>query len=107
MEATNTESEYGSEDQHDVNKKPEQETINNKKGEVDIELKNLGPNYSRDPENNNLVYTDPETKDQYILNSDGTDWVLKTARDNSVENQYDFDGTTYFHTNNEFFGTII
>ena len=67
----------------------------------DEELRNLGTDYSRDPESNNLVYTDPQTKVQYVLNPDKTDWILKTDAQNSAEAQYDFDGTTYFHTNSD------
>ena len=102
MEGDNNESEYGSGDTPDVQSAKTEYTnpIDAEHEEVDTELKELGPNYSRDPENNNIVYTDPDTKHQYILNLSKTDWVLKTESD-SVENKYDFDGTTYFHTNND------
>jgi HIV Tat-specific factor 1 len=102
METDNKDSEYGSEDTPDVPiAKTEDTKPNNAEGEeADKELKELGPNYSRDPENNSLVYTDPDSKKQYILNPSKTDWILKTESDN-VENQYDFDGTTYCHTNSD------
>jgi len=102
MEGDTNDSEYGSEYTPGVpSAKIEDPTPNNAEHEeADKELKVLGPNYSRDPENNNLVYTDPDTKNQYILNSSKTDWILKTESIN-VENQYDFDGTTYLHTNSD------
>ena len=93
-------SEYGSQDEITSNEKADSLGHNSlaKHDELDNELKALGPEYSRDPENNGLIYTDSSTKIQYVLNSDKTDWVLKNESGSSLENQYDFDGSTYVHT---------
>ena len=98
------ESEYGANDGHNVpgekNIAKDHNHLEEQKG-IDQEIRDLGPNYSRDPENDNLVYTDPDTKTQYILNSDKTDWILKSDCDNSSNTNYDFDGNTYYHTNSD------
>ena len=52
------------------------------------------PNYSYDSEGV-LVYTDPTSKQEYILNADKSDWIPKPAK---ADNNYDFDGTTYSYT---------
>ena len=95
--STNKKSNINGSKPHTDDQEPNKADHENK----DEELRNLGTDYSRDPESNNLVYTDPQTKVQYVLNSDKTDWILKTDAQNSAEPQYDFDGTTYFHTNSE------
>ena len=66
--------------------------------EPDDQLKELGPDYSRDPKTNDIIYTDPLNKMQYVLNSNKTDWVMKSETGDSAENKYDFDGSTYIHT---------
>ena len=94
--------EYGSPTEATVtDSKTENMKSDVKKDVIDKELNDLGPDYSKDPKNNQLIYTDPESKVQYVLNSNKTDWVLKDKSDNNEENQYDFDGTTYFHTNSD------
>ena len=102
MERKN-DSEYGTEKKNEIkNSKYEDAKDNTSDGSelIDKELNELGQDYSRDPYDNNLIYTDPESKTQYVLNSDKTDWVLKD-KSNNTESQYDFDGTTYFHTNDK------
>ena len=94
-------SEYGTEKKNEIkNSKYEDAKDNTSNGSElnDKELNELGQDYSRDPYDNSLIYTDPQSKIQYVLNSDKTDWVLKD-KSNNTESQYDFDGTTYFHTN--------
>jgi len=61
----------------------------------DEELKRLGANYKRDSGNGELIYVDPSTKAEFVLNKDKTDWIPKEQRD---QRDYDFDGKTYYHT---------
>ena len=98
----NVDSEYGSKE-IGTNEESKNDMNNGNKNtieEKDKELTDLGPDYSRDPNDNSIIYTDPESKIQYVLNSEKTDWVLKDKSE-STENDYEFDGTTYFHTNND------
>ena len=94
-------SEYGTEKKNEIKNSTYEDGKDNTSNDseiIDKELNELGQGYSRDPYDNSLIYTDPESKIQYVLNSDKTDWVLKD-KSNNTESQYDFDGTTYFHTN--------
>ena len=45
----------------------------------DPELARLGPDYRRDPVDGGLVYVDPTTKQEFVLNADKTDWVPKNT----------------------------
>lgn len=53
-------------------------------GGEDEEIARLGPNYRRDPATNGLVYVDPQTKQEFVLNADKTDWVPKTTADGTL-----------------------
>ena len=46
----------------------------------------------KDPTRKILIYTDPSSKQEFVLNKSGSDWVPRT------EENYDFDGSTYTHT---------
>ena len=41
-----------------------------------------------------MIYTDPSSKVEYVLDASGTNWVLKSE----AENKYKFDGKTYLYT---------
>ncbi len=45
-------------------------------------------------ESGTMIYTDPTSKVEYVLDSSGTNWVLKSE----AENKYKFDGKTYLYT---------
>ena len=55
---------------------------------------------TRPEDTQELVYVDPQTKQEFVLNHDKTDWVPKgTAPAQASENKdYEFDGKTYLHT---------
>ena len=59
----------------------------------DEELKRLGSDYKRDPVSRELIYVDPVSKSEYVLNEDKTQWVPKETKQD-----YEFDGSTYLHT---------
>ena len=52
-----------------------------------------GECYHYENEGTLLVYTDPTTQAQYILNEDKSDWIPREKKEN--DNQYKFDGKTY------------
>ena len=56
----------------------------------DEEISRLGPNYRRDPGTQGLVYTDPQTGQELVLNADKTDWVPRTATSSSSEGQCNY-----------------
>ena len=66
---------------------------------VNEEKQDYGPDYSYDP-SGTLIYTNPESKQQFVLNEAKTDWVPKDGTGESAmatgdEKKYDFDGETY------------
>ncbi len=48
-----------------------------------------------------LIYTDPNTKKEFVLNRQQTEWISKEAEDNGDPSQYDFDGETYRYEDKE------
>ena len=63
--------------------------------EEEEKKQDFGPDYSYDA-SGTLVYTNPESKQQFVLNEAKTDWLPKgDAKDDAKENKYDFDGETY------------
>ena len=52
------------------------------------ETNSMGADYSKDKTTNEIVYTCPLTKIEYVLNSDKTGWVLRPGKPH-------FDGSTY------------
>lgn len=51
------------------------------------------PEYKTDPKTGDLIYEDPVSKIVYVLDKKTNSWKQK------LDNDYDFDGKTYFHTN--------
>ena len=50
-----------------------------------------------------MVYTDPVSKVEYVLDPSGSNWILKSAEsgpefDSGSGSKYKFDGTTYTYT---------
>ena len=67
------------------------------------EKQDFGPDYSYDS-SGTLIYTNPESKQQFVLNEAKTDWVPKdgsaaapaeAASIRDEKDKYDFDGETY------------
>ena len=54
----------------------------------------LGPDYHKDPTTGELVYVDPVSKVEYVLNEDKSGWIPKKT-------DYEFDGNTYTHTDDK------
>ena len=52
------------------------------------------PEYKTDPKTGDLIYEDPKTKAVYILDKATNSWKPRNE-----DKDYEFDGTTYFHTN--------
>lgn len=45
-------------------------------------------------ENGIMIYTDPSTKTEYVLDPSGSNWIARSES----ESKYDFDGKTYLYT---------
>ena len=65
----------------------------------DERQQDFGPDYSYDP-GGTLIYTNPESKQQFVLNEAKTDWVPKDGSGGGVgaaaeKDKYAFDGETY------------
>ena len=67
------------------------------------EKQDFGPDYSYDS-SGTLIYTNPDSKQQFVLNEAKTDWVPKdgsaaapaeAASTGDEKDKYDFDGETY------------
>ena len=64
------------------------------------EKQDFGPDYSYDP-SGTLIYTNPESKQQFVLNEAKTDWVPRDGSGGgggggaAEKDKYDFDGKTY------------
>ncbi len=60
-----------------------------------------GPEASSDcykyDESGTMIYIDPTSKVEYVLDASGTNWILKSE----AENKYKFDGKTYLYTDEE------
>ena len=63
----------------DTKESPSNEPAGTTDGDQDEEIARLGPNYLRDPVTNGLVYVDPQTKQEFVLNAEKTDWVPKSS----------------------------
>ena len=63
----------------DTQESPSNEPAGAADSDKDEEIARLGPNYRRDPVTNGLVYVDPQTKQEFVLNADKTDWVPKSS----------------------------
>ena len=63
----------------DTKESPSNDPAGAADGDKDEEIARLGPNYRRDPATNGLVYVDPQTKQEFVLNDDKTDWVPKSS----------------------------
>ena len=72
----------------------EKDTNKDESKEDEKKEQDLGPDYSYDS-NGVLVYTDPESKREFVLNADKTDWVAKDEAEQQQQPNYDFDGKTY------------
>ena len=63
----------------------------------DERQQDFGPDYSYDP-GGTLIYTNPESKQQFVLNEAKTDWVPRDGSGGggaADKDKYDFDGKTY------------
>ena len=95
-------SEYGTlQDATNLSKNGDKVDDTNIQTMADEELEGLGENYTRDSKTNEVVYTDPSTKIEYVLNPDRSGWIPKTEAAESLEAQYDFDGSTYCYTDHD------
>ncbi len=83
-------------DQQDKEDKSQDNKDN--KDKEDKEDKDSAPSneYYRYDDKGELIYTDPNTKQEFVLNKDKSEWIPKEKKESDEkEKEYEFDGKTY------------
>lgn len=92
-------------DSKDV-KNDEEDLINLDRKSAEIEFRKGSKSNSQEVDENNLhyedglcIYTDPDTKCQYIWDEKKQEWVIRN--ESQSEKDYEYDGNTYTYTDKE------
>jgi hypothetical protein len=79
-----------------TDEKPESSKGSEKTAETDPSAASTSDSYKYD-ENGMMVYTDPATQTEYVLDPSGSNWIPKSES----ASKYKFDGETYLYTDDK------